>query len=108
MATQPNDFIPLAGDQDYEVVKGHITQAEFDAVINFECGPQFAGSLEPIRHAYGSKLQTAAARDEGWSFEFRLYTERGRGRFPVTVGYRAGTIGHRAGVPAVPVPVLTP
>lgn len=99
MPIRPNDYIPLTGDQDYEVVTGHITQAEFDAVIRFECGLHFAEGLEPVRHAYGAKLQTAAAREENWSFEFRLYSQRGPGRFPVTIGYRAGTIGHRAGEP---------
>lgn len=89
MPIRPNDYFPLTGDIDYEVVTGHITQAEFDAVIRFECGVEAPARLEPIRHAYGAKLQTAQARDEGWSFEFRLYSEPGRGRFPVTVGYIA-------------------
>lgn len=99
---RPIDYIPLVGDLDYEVVTGHITQAEFDAVIRFECGLETPARLEPVRHAYGAKLQTSHARSEGWDFEFRLYSERGRGRFPVTVGYRAGSVGFRSGTPVDP------
>lgn len=97
MATRPNDYIPLTGDLDYEVVTGHVTQAEFDAVIRFELGLEVPASLEPVRHAYGAKLQTAQAREESWAYEFRLYSERKPGRFPVTVGYKVDSPSHRAG-----------
>jgi len=107
MATRSNEYIPLVGDLDYEVVTGHITQPEFESVIRFECGPVILSGLEPIRHAYGAKLQTAQARDEGWSYEFRLYSKRAPGRFPVTVGYRNLATSFREGV-QVASPVRTP
>jgi hypothetical protein len=69
--------------------------------LRIECGPQIADRLV-LHHAYAASLQTAHSRGMGWSFEFRLYSEPARGRYPVTIGYRPDHIGHSEGTPIAP------
>lgn len=72
----------------FEVVKGHISNEEFLKVLKPEL--DFMGTdtseIKEIKHAYG---RWGVGRDEmGETCQtFYDYSEKGRGRFPVTLGY---------------------
>jgi hypothetical protein len=75
------------GPAEFYPVRGHVSAEDFAAAVGTHIG-DLVERLEPPVHRWGRWCQTAMSIREGWTGELRIYEARGRGCFPVTVGYR--------------------
>ena len=73
----------------YEIVKGTISQELFEKEIPCQFGEEDMPKIDRIAHRYG-RWGVGVNSDGGDPGQMLYeYEEKGRGRFPITVGYLA-------------------